>query len=124
MANQGCLGIGLETHESPYLRGGSDDIILVGHTFSDEPGIYIEGKVSNAHNIADTTLIEHDIVDRLVSAWKIASTLMRMAARGTSRLGWAAPHQVLGVPDILIYCHMYYSRICILSVLPEQSVQT
>lgn len=39
-------GIGLEGHESPYLVGGSDDVILTGHTFSDEPGIYIEGKVS------------------------------------------------------------------------------
>ncbi|RDX56599.1 peptidase M24 [Lentinus brumalis] len=38
-------GIGLEVHESPYLRGGSDDIILSGHAFSNEPGIYIEGKV-------------------------------------------------------------------------------
>ena len=38
-------GIGLEVHESPYLRGGTDDIILTGHTFSDEPGVYIEGKV-------------------------------------------------------------------------------
>ncbi|EIW60043.1 peptidase M24 [Trametes versicolor FP-101664 SS1] len=38
-------GIGLEGHESPYLVGGSDDVILTGHTFSDEPGIYIEGKV-------------------------------------------------------------------------------
>ncbi|KAH9951248.1 peptidase M24 [Amylocystis lapponica] len=38
-------GIGLEVHESPYLRGGSDDIILTGHAFSDEPGIYIEGQV-------------------------------------------------------------------------------
>ncbi|KAL6305387.1 peptidase M24 [Sparassis latifolia] len=38
-------GIGLEVHESPYLRGGSGDIILTGHTFSDEPGIYIEGQV-------------------------------------------------------------------------------
>jgi len=36
-------GIGLETHESPYLRSGSDDIIETGHTFSDEPG-YIEGR--------------------------------------------------------------------------------
>ncbi|KAF9001904.1 peptidase M24 [Cyathus striatus] len=38
-------GIGLEVHEEPYLRGGSVDIIKVGHTFSNEPGIYIEGKV-------------------------------------------------------------------------------
>jgi len=38
-------GIGLEVHEPPYLRGGSSDIIRPGHTFSDEPGIYIEGKV-------------------------------------------------------------------------------
>ena len=39
------LGIGLEEHEPPYLRGGSKDIILTGHTFSNEPGIYIENKV-------------------------------------------------------------------------------
>ncbi|KAJ2916846.1 hypothetical protein MD484_g3551, partial [Candolleomyces efflorescens] len=38
-------GIGLQGHEQPYLRGGSDDIIQTGHTFSNEPGIYIEDKV-------------------------------------------------------------------------------
>ncbi|KAL1669318.1 peptidase M24, structural domain-containing protein [Schizophyllum commune] len=38
-------GIGLEVHEDPYLRGGNDLIIKTGHTFSDEPGVYIEGKV-------------------------------------------------------------------------------
>ncbi|TFK76598.1 Creatinase/aminopeptidase [Pluteus cervinus] len=38
-------GIGLEVHEQPYLRGGSEDTIEIGHTFSDEPGVYIEGKV-------------------------------------------------------------------------------
>ena len=38
-------GIGLEEHEAPYLRGGSNDIILTGHTFTNEPGIYIENKV-------------------------------------------------------------------------------
>ena len=41
-----CSGIGLEVHESPFLRGGSEDIILTGHTFSDEPGVYIEEQVS------------------------------------------------------------------------------
>ncbi|ESK93792.1 peptidase m24 [Moniliophthora roreri MCA 2997] len=38
-------GIGLEVHEGPYLNGGSEDILDTGHTFSDEPGIYIEGKI-------------------------------------------------------------------------------
>ncbi|KAF8436944.1 peptidase M24, structural domain-containing protein [Boletus edulis BED1] len=38
-------GIGLEDHEAPYLRGGSDIVINSGHTFSNEPGVYIKGKV-------------------------------------------------------------------------------
>ncbi|KAF8840976.1 Creatinase/aminopeptidase [Paxillus ammoniavirescens] len=37
-------GIGLEDHEAPYLRGGSDAVIQTGHVFSNEPGVYIEGK--------------------------------------------------------------------------------
>lgn len=39
------LGIGLEVHEEPYLRGGSNSVIKSSHTFSNEPGIYIEGEV-------------------------------------------------------------------------------
>ncbi|KAK0442997.1 peptidase M24 [Armillaria borealis] len=38
-------GIGLEVHEVPYLNGGSEVILQTGHTFSDEPGVYTEGKV-------------------------------------------------------------------------------
>jgi len=38
-------GIGVEGHESPYLVGGSQDIIKTGNAFSNEPGIYMEGKV-------------------------------------------------------------------------------
>ncbi|KAK0458508.1 peptidase M24, structural domain-containing protein [Desarmillaria tabescens] len=38
-------GIGLEVHEDPYLNGGSEVILQTGHTFSDEPGVYIEGKI-------------------------------------------------------------------------------
>jgi Xaa-Pro aminopeptidase len=41
------LGIGLEVHEVPYLNGGNNETLQVGHTFSDEPGIYIEGEVGN-----------------------------------------------------------------------------
>ncbi|KAI1794518.1 Creatinase/aminopeptidase [Ganoderma leucocontextum] len=59
-------GIGLETHESPYLRGGSDDIILVGHTFSDEPGIYIEEKVGV--RLEDCFYIDEDGTARYLTA--------------------------------------------------------
>ncbi|KAK0429597.1 peptidase M24, structural domain-containing protein [Armillaria borealis] len=38
-------GIGLEAHEDPYLNGRSKIILQTRHTFSDEPGVYIEGKV-------------------------------------------------------------------------------
>ncbi|PBK87456.1 peptidase M24 [Armillaria gallica] len=38
-------GIGLEVHEDPFLNGGSEAILQIEHTFSDEPGVYIEGKV-------------------------------------------------------------------------------
>jgi len=51
-------GIGLEGHESPYLRGGNDAIISVGNTFSNEPGIYIEGQVGV--RLEDIFVIDED----------------------------------------------------------------
>jgi Xaa-Pro aminopeptidase len=37
-------GIGLEVHEDPYCVSGNRELVVVGHTFSVEPGIYLEGK--------------------------------------------------------------------------------
>jgi Xaa-Pro aminopeptidase len=37
-------GIGLETHEDPYLVGGSPDALAEGTAFSIEPGIYLAGR--------------------------------------------------------------------------------
>lgn len=37
-------GIGLEAHEDPYLVAGNDEPLTVGHAFSIEPGIYLEGR--------------------------------------------------------------------------------
>ncbi len=37
-------GIGLEVHEDPYLVEGNVDVLVAGHAFSVEPGIYIEGR--------------------------------------------------------------------------------
>ena len=36
-------GIGLETHEDPYIVAGNATVLEPGHTFSIEPGIYVEG---------------------------------------------------------------------------------
>ena len=37
-------GLGLDVHEEPYLVGGNTMPLAEGMVFSDEPGIYIEGK--------------------------------------------------------------------------------
>jgi Xaa-Pro aminopeptidase len=37
-------GIGLETHEEPYIVSGNAEPLQAGHAFSVEPGIYIEGQ--------------------------------------------------------------------------------
>jgi len=37
-------GLGLEVHEEPYLVEGNDLPLEVGMVFSDEPGIYLEGR--------------------------------------------------------------------------------
>jgi Xaa-Pro aminopeptidase len=33
-------GIGLETHEDPYIVSGNTEVLQPGHAFSVEPGIY------------------------------------------------------------------------------------
>lgn len=37
-------GIGLESHEEPYIVAGNDEQIAAGMAFSVEPGIYVEGR--------------------------------------------------------------------------------
>lgn len=37
-------GIGMETHEEPYIVSGNAEPLQAGHAFSVEPGIYLEGQ--------------------------------------------------------------------------------
>ncbi len=37
-------GLGLDVHEEPYLVSGNDLPLEAGMVFSDEPGIYLEGR--------------------------------------------------------------------------------
>jgi D-alanyl-D-alanine dipeptidase len=37
-------GIGLETHEDPYIVGGNETVLREGMAFSIEPGIYLSGR--------------------------------------------------------------------------------
>lgn len=37
-------GIGMQTHEEPYIVASNDEPLAAGHAFSVEPGIYLEGR--------------------------------------------------------------------------------
>ena len=37
-------GIGMETHEEPYIVASNADLLQEGHAFSVEPGIYLQGR--------------------------------------------------------------------------------
>lgn len=37
-------GIGTQVHEQPYITSANDDTVVIGHCFSIEPGIYIDGQ--------------------------------------------------------------------------------
>ncbi|MFW6074295.1 MAG: M24 family metallopeptidase, partial [Chloroflexota bacterium] len=51
-------GLGLDTHEEPYMVGGNRTPLRPGMTFSDEPGIYLEGKFGV--RIEDLLLVTED----------------------------------------------------------------
>jgi Xaa-Pro aminopeptidase len=56
-------GIGLETHEEPYIVEGNDLVLEPGMTFSIEPGIYLTGK--HGARIEDIVVTTEDGADRL-----------------------------------------------------------
>ena len=56
-------GIGLEEHEDPYIVKGNGTLLLPGHAFSIEPGIYVEGL--NGARIEDIVLCGASAVDQL-----------------------------------------------------------
>jgi Xaa-Pro aminopeptidase len=64
-------GIGLETHEEPYIVSGNDDQLRAGMAFSVEPGIYVTGRhgarIEDIVIVTDTgveslNLTTHDLV--------------------------------------------------------------
>jgi Xaa-Pro aminopeptidase len=56
-------GIGLETHEEPYVVAGNDLMLEEGMAFSIEPGIYLEGH--SGARIEDIVVCVSDGVERL-----------------------------------------------------------
>jgi len=51
-------GIGLQMHETPYLRGGNNVKLSIGNAFSNEPGIYIPGEIGI--RLEDCFVIDED----------------------------------------------------------------
>ncbi|TNC26304.1 M24 family metallopeptidase, partial [Mumia zhuanghuii] len=56
-------GIGLETHEEPYIVSGNDLVLEPGMAFSLEPGIYLEGRYGA--RIEDIAVTTEDGLERL-----------------------------------------------------------
>jgi len=56
-------GIGLEEHEDPYIVKGNTTLLVPGHAFSIEPGIYVEG--FNGARIEDIVLCGETAADQL-----------------------------------------------------------
>lgn len=56
-------GIGLETHEHPYVVEGNEQVLEPGMTFSVEPGIYLEGR--HGARIEDIVVCTPDGVEPL-----------------------------------------------------------
>ncbi len=56
-------GIGLETHEEPYIVTGNSEPLRPGMAFSVEPGVYLPGR--HGARIEDIVVVTADGVDPL-----------------------------------------------------------
>lgn len=63
-------GIGIEEHEDPYLVAGNDTLLVEGHAFSVEPGIYLPGRfgmrledivVVGEHGVIPLNTVDHGL---------------------------------------------------------------
>jgi Xaa-Pro aminopeptidase len=61
-------GIGLETHEAPWILAGSDVVLVPGMAFSVEPGFYLEGRygarIEDIVTVSDDGVVPLNVVDR------------------------------------------------------------
>lgn len=68
-------GIGLQVHEAPYLNGGNvAERLRAGETFSNEPGVYIEGSANEATAREGGIGVRlEDMVHKTEDGWELLS---------------------------------------------------
>ena len=67
-------GLGMEVHEEPYLVEGNAMPLMAGMVFSDEPGIYLEGRFGV--RIEDTVVCTASGGRRLNNATRTLTTMV------------------------------------------------
>src|SRR5258707_14380741 len=85
-------GIGIQMHETPYLRGGNNVTLSIGNAFSNEPGIYIPGEVGLFRYLNKRSLTLEKIGIRLEDCLIVEedgnSSFLTAGVVGTARSPW------------------------------------
>jgi Xaa-Pro dipeptidase len=90
-------GLGLSTHEGPWMAEGSEDVLAPGMLISIEPGIYLPGVGGVRHS--DTVLVTEDGPESLTRNPTDLDSLTLRGARLWPKIMGAVTRRVAGIEE-------------------------